>query len=196
MKKFILTIGVFIAAIYIASAQYIPTTQFGIKAGANLTNLSKTGTFNSGNELGYQVGFYSRFGDFGFVFQPEVYITSKNLSLSEKGVASEIQFTSVDIPLLVGAKIGEYSFGARFYTGPVVSFNTTQKQVFSKVAANLSQINYKDLNYGWQLGAGLDFNDASVDIRYEAGLNKQTYSPGTNTTKVNLVSVSLAYRIF
>ncbi|MEO6977485.1 MAG: outer membrane beta-barrel protein, partial [Mucilaginibacter sp.] len=78
----------------------------------------------------------------------------------------------------------------RFYTGPLVSFAINKNQSFGTAVGNATSLDYKDQNYAWIFGAGIDIRNISVDLRYEAGLSKQTY--GSSQTKVSLFSLSLA----
>lgn len=190
MKKFIFTLTICLAASYASMAQIIPSFQFGVKGGMNLTSVSKSGTFNAGNQAGYLGGIWARFGALGFNVQPEVYVTGKNVTVD--GI--ERKFTSVDVPVLVGTKIGAFGFGGRFYTGPVVSFAINKDQDYNAAAGSITNLDYKNQNYAWQIGAGVDIRSISVDLRYEAGLSKQSY--GAGSTKINLFNLSLAYKLF
>lgn len=190
MKKLIFTLTICIATACVSSAQILPSFQFGVKGGANLTSLSKNGTFNSSNQAGYLGGLWMRFGALGFNFQPEAYVTSKNVTVD----GYQAKFTSVDVPLLFGGKVGAFGFGARFYTGPVVSFAINKDQNYGNAATSIAHLNYHDQNYAWQIGTGIDIRSLSVDLRYEAGLSKQDY--GSNSTKINLFNLSLAYKLF
>ena len=190
MKKILLILTVVFATAFTSKAQVIPSFAFGIKGGMNLTSISKTGIFDASNQAGYLGGVWARFGALGFNFQPEAYVTGKNVTVD--GVKQK--FTSVDVPLLFGGKIGALGFGARFYTGPLVSFAINKDQNYSSAAGNIAHLNYKDQNYAWNVGAGIDLRSLSVDLRYEAGLSKQDY--GTGSTKINLFNLSLAYKLF
>jgi len=191
MKKLILTLTICFATVYLCSAQLLPSFQFGVKGGVNLTNLSRSGVFNSSNQAGYLGGIWMRFGALGVNFQPEAYITSKDVTVE----GNTSKFTSVDVPLLVGAKVGAFGLGARFYTGPVVSFTINKDQTLSSAATSIYQLEYQNQNYAWQLGAGMDIRKISVDLRYEQSLSSQQYS-GTNSARINLFNLSLAYKIF
>lgn len=193
MKKAILTIWC-LAIGYIASAQILPSFQFGVKGGVNLASLSKSGAFNTSNRAGYLGGVWARFGGLGFNFQPEAYVTGKNVDITDNGTTIKAKFTSIDVPLLFGGKIGAFGLGGRFYTGPLVSFAINKDQSISGAASNITRLNYKNQNYAWQFGAGLDIRNLSVDLRYEAGLSSQTY--GSGSTKINLFNLSLGYRLF
>ena len=194
MKKLVLTLIICLSINYISSAQLIPKFQFGAKGGVNLTSLSKTGSLNASNRAGYLGGIWMRFGALGFNFQPEAYVTSKNVTINDSGTETQAKFTSIDVPLLLGGKIGAFGFGARFYTGPVVSFAINKNQTYSSAASSITKLDYKDQNYAWQIGTGVDLKSLSVDLRYEAGLSKQSY--GAGSTRVNLFNLSLGYKLF
>ncbi|HEY8784233.1 MAG TPA: porin family protein [Mucilaginibacter sp.] len=195
MKKFILTLIISVTVFSFASAQLIPSFQFGAKAGLNLSSLQSTAgsTFNTSNRAGYLAGFWARFGALGFNFQPEMYLTSKNVDVSSNGVETTAKFTSIDVPLLFGGKIGAFGIGGRFYTGPLISFAIDKSQSFGGAASNVFSLNYKDQNFAWQFGAGIDIKKISIDLRYEAGITKQDY--GSGQTRINLFNLSLAYSL-
>jgi len=197
MKKIVLSLFIITSVIFTAQSQILPSVQFGLKGGLNLASVSSSAssTFSSNNQAGYLGGVWARFGALGFNFQPEVYITRKSTDVTSAstGVETKANFTSIDVPLLLGAKIGALGIGGRFYTGPVVSFAINKNQSLAGASQALYSMNYKDQNFAWQFGAGLDIKAISFDLRYEAGLTSQTYQ-GT-TTKLNLFSLSVAYRL-
>jgi hypothetical protein len=195
MKKLILTLTIIAATYSFASAQLIPSFQFGVKAGANFSNLSANGNnFNSSNQAGYLGGIWARFGALGFNFQPEAYITGKNIDIMTDGGETKAKFTSLDVPLLFGSKIGAFGFGARIYTGPVVSFAINKDQSFSGAVDKAVALNYQDQNFAWQGGIGIDIRQISFDARYEAGITKQDYNGGQ--TRVSVFSLAMAVKIF
>ncbi len=192
MKKLILTLITITAVFTFASAQVIPSFQLGIKGGVNFASLSSSAgsTFSTSNRAGYLGGLWARVGALGFNFQPELYVTGKNVQITDNGTEVNAKFTSIDVPLLFGGKIGAFGFGGRFYTGPLVSFAINKSQSFGSAVGNATSLDYKDQNYAWVFGAGIDIKNISVDLRYEAGLSKQTY--GSSQTKVSLFNLSLA----
>ena len=197
MKKILFTLLICMAVATVTKAQIIPNFQFGLKGGVNLTSLAtNTTTFNSSNRAGYLGGVWARFGALGFNFQPELYLTGKNVQIDNgSGDVTDAKFTSIDLPLLVGGKIGAFGFGGRFYTGPLASFAINKDQNFGGAAANAVKLDYNDANFAWQVGAGVDIRSLSIDLRYEAGLTKQKYGINSHT-RVNLFNLSLAYTLF
>jgi hypothetical protein len=196
MKKLILSTIILAASVSFASAQLLPTFQFGIKGGANLSNLSSQGNnFSSDNRAGYLGGIWARFGAVGFNFQPEVYVTGKDVNIYDNaGNETRAKFTSLDVPLLFGTKIGAFGFGGRIYTGPMVSFAINKDQTFTGAVDKATSLDYQNQNFAWQFGAGLDIQRISVDIRYEAGITKQKYND--DHTRVSLFNLTLAYSLF
>jgi hypothetical protein len=195
MKKFIFSI-LFVCSTCVAFAQIVPSFQLGIKGGVNLSKFNTTNTFSSDNQAGYYGGVWARIGAAGIHLQPELYLSGKNTTLvNDAGQENKVKFTSLDLPILVGTKIGAAGIGARLNTGPVVSFILNEDQKFSQAASNVYNGNFKDQAFAWQFGAGLDVRSLSIDLRYELGLSKLNTS-GYPETKLNIFTLGLAYKLF
>jgi hypothetical protein len=201
MKKIILLLTISLFFTCFASAQILPSFQFGIKAGANFSTFPQYGPYENKSEPGYIGGVWARVGALGLNFQPEMYVTSKNVNITYTGgnqtTVNPARFTSVDIPLLVGTKIGALGLGARFYGGPVISFAINKNQSFGNDIGRASRLDFNDQNYALQIGAGVDIKKLSIDLRYEAGINKVAYGPDEHShTRLNLFNLTIAYSIF
>jgi hypothetical protein len=195
MKKLILS-AFFICFSAIAFGQVLPSFQFGIKGGTNLSKLTTDNTLSSDNRSGYYAGVWARIGAAGIHFQPELYLAGKNTTLTnDAGLENKVKFTSVDVPLLIGTKIGAAGVGLRLNTGPVVSFILDDKQSFGDATGNVFRGDFKNQAVAWQFGAGFDFGKLGLDLRYEAGLSKIGKS-GYDDTKLNLFTLGLALRLF
>jgi hypothetical protein len=195
MKKIILS-ALFISFNLAAFSQVLPSFQFGLKAGANLSKLSTENTFSSDNKAGYYAGLWARIGAAGIHLQPELYLSGKNTTLkAASGEENKVNFTSLDVPVLVGTKIGAAGVGIRLNTGPVVSFVLSDDQSFGNAASNIFNGDFKGQNFAWQFGAGLDVGKLGLDLRYEAGLSK-IGKDGYEDTKLSLFTFGLAYRLF
>jgi len=202
MKKLILTIiiGVFFTGFVSAQTSYLPDFQAGIKTGADYSMFPSPDGAHNKNEFGYIGGGWARFGGKGFFFQPELYLKSSSLMVTQVAddhtFINNARFLNGDVPLLVGEKMGNANAGFRFYTGPVISYALAKRQAFTN-ATLTSDLNYHDLNYEWQLGIGADVKQFSFDIRYEAGLNKVAYGTSTTLhTRLNMVNITISYSLF
>lgn len=184
-------------ACFFASAQVLPSFQFGLKAGANLSKFDTENTFSSENRAGFYGGVWARIGAAGVHFQPELYLSGKktNLVSDATGEINKVTFTSLDVPLLIGTKIGAAGVGVRLNTGPVFSLILDDKQSFGQAAGNIFRADFKNQALAWQFGAALDIKKLSIDARYELGLSKINKS-GYPDTKLNLFTIGLGYRIF
>lgn len=195
MKKIFLAV-LFAGFNLAAFSQVLPSFQLGVKAGTNLSKLSTENTFSSDNRAGYYAGLWARIGAAGIHLQPELYLSGKNTTLkAENGEENKVKFTSLDVPILVGTKIGAAGIGLRLNTGPVVSFILDDEQSFRDAASEAFKGNFKGQNIAWQFGAGLDIKNLGVDLRYEAGLSK-IGKDGYDDTKLGLFTLGLAYRLF
>jgi hypothetical protein len=197
MKKLLLTLGIFLAITAVSKAQILPKVQVGIKGGVNLSSLSNSsGTFSADNRAGYLGGIWARFGALGFNFQPELYVTSKNVDINNSNTkVGSAKFTSIDVPLLLGGKIGAFGLGGRFYAGPLLSFAINKDNSFGSAVGGATRFDYKSSNFALTAGAGIDISKISIDLRYEAGLTKQNYFDGSTNykTRVSLFNLSLGY---
>lgn len=195
MKKLILS-ALFVCFNLVAFSQVLPSFQLGLKAGANLSKLSTENTFSSDNRTGYYAGIWTRIGAAGIHLQPELYLSGKNTTLkANSGEENKVKFTSLDVPVLVGTKLGAAGVGLRLNTGPVVSFILDDKQSFGQAAGSVFKGDFKGQNFAWQFGAGVDIGNLGLDLRYEAGLSK-IGKDGYNDTKLSLFTFGLAYRLF
>src|SRR5476651_338268 len=103
MKKLTLSIAILLITTICASAQVLPSFQFGIKGGVNLSQFSTNGTFNSDNRAGYLAGFWARIGAAGLNVQPEVYYASKMATITNSAnEQNKVTINSIDVPVLVG----------------------------------------------------------------------------------------------
>lgn len=193
MKKITLSLAILLATTFFASAQVLPSFQFGIKGGVNLSQFSTSGTFNSENRAGYLAGFWARIGAAGLNVQPEIYYASKMATITNAAnEQNKVTINSIDVPVLVGLKFGALGIGGRVATGPMASFIIGNDQSLGNAASSIGSLNFKNQAYAWQFGAGLDVMKLSVDLRYELGLTDLS----STGQKLNLFNVSLAYRLF
>lgn len=196
MKKILPALLLICGSVATANAQLLPGVEIGLKGALNFTKFkSDNKYFNSDNKAGYQAGLYGRVGVLGFHVQPEIYITGKNTkAISNDGTEStDVKFTSVDIPVLLGKRFGLGPLGARINTGPVFSFAIDENQ--SKTTDYLDPSKYKKNTTSWAFGAGVDVSSLRIDLRYELGLNS-VQKDQTAKTKINMWSIGLGYRLF
>ena len=200
MKKIFLIAGLLLMGSVVAMAQ-LPSFTLGLKGGVNYSQLNSESDVTDKNSiLGYQFGVWTRIGGAGFYLQPEAYLGSKGgkspivfqTGGNEVEANGEVKFTTLDVPVLIGTKIGTNKLNLRFMAGPVVSFivdkNTNVDEAFESLQ------DYNDQALGLQAGTGVDLGNLSVDLRYEAGLSNISKSSKYDQ-KQNLFHLSLGFKL-
>jgi hypothetical protein len=202
MKKIILFTCLLVITGITAMAQTSKFT-FGIKGGVNYSNLkTKDDLTDEKNIMGYQAGIFSRVGGAGIYFQPELYLGTKgneftSLDMSSRmiDVKGKIKFTTLDLPLLVGTKIGSNKLNLRFMGGPIVSFIIDENNTLGSAYNSLSDFgNYKKQTLGFQAGSGIDLGNLTFDVRYESGLSNVSQSEKYSQQQ-NLFHLSLGLKL-
>ncbi len=198
MKKYFILLCLFTATVFVANAQLLPTFQFGVKAGLNFSNLKSEdgGWLDASTRTGYQAGVWARIGGAGIHFQPELYVTGKSseAKLVDRDEKGKVTFTSLDLPLLLGTRIGLGPAGLRIQAGPVVSF-VMDKNIGESLRQVTEFSEYKNQAWAVTGGLGLDISNFRADVRYEHGLSELSKNDNA-PQKVNLWTVGIGYRLF
>ncbi|MBS0009861.1 MAG: PorT family protein [Bacteroidales bacterium] len=172
MKKLILILFAVILSTG-AFAQF----SWGLKVGASSNNFNLE-SVQSGSQYtieaakeaswGFHGGAFVRVSMLGLMIQPElVFSMVENNMLVDDGTVEEIKsqkFNKLDIPVLLGAKLGPI----RIMAGPAASVMISSTSDLIDNADNI----YKSATFGYQAGIGVDlFKKLCIDVRYEGGLN-------------------------
>ena len=179
----------------------------GIRGGVNFSTLKTDNTQSVGanfqqsldTKTGYVGGVYARIGSKIFI-QPELIFSAKGGSVNFlKNGSSQtiaIDYTNIDIPLLVGVKFAPL----RLYAGPMASFTVSNKGLDEAIKTYSSDLgkSFKNASYGYQAGGGIDIGALSVDLRYEGSLSEVAGLNSANinfSQKANLWQLTLGLRI-
>ncbi|MCL7988852.1 PorT family protein [Sphingobacterium sp. lm-10] len=192
MKKRILSLFVALATFATAHAQLLPTFDLGLKAGMNFSSLRSNGNyFDSDSRAGFLAGAWGRVGMLGLHLQPEVYYSSKNTTIMAEGESQNLRFSTIDVPVLLGTKIGLGPIGARIQAGPIFSF------IFDKdnVTRFDRDVNFRDNFAAIAGGVGVDISKLSLDLRYEHGLGNLNRGGG-DRQRLNLWTLALGFQVF
>ncbi|MCF8379810.1 MAG: PorT family protein [Bacteroidales bacterium] len=187
MKKLFLLFGIAFLSLGISSAQFF---SYGIKGGVNysklqfddISNISTSGMdYNLLEDNAFQsfhFGIMTRLNIMNMYIQPELYFnTSGGKVLVQELDASggvtvenikQVKFSKIDLPLLLGFKIGPMRINA----GPVASAVLSEKNEITEVIPELESLS-KVFTIGYQAGVGIDIlKFLTLDYRYEGGLSK------------------------
>jgi len=153
--------------------------------GMNFSNVSKTPDRASTQaKIGGQIGASLMIGN-RFHLNPGIAYftrTTEYVYSDSPELNTDLVVNGVSIPLLVGYRFvdptTEPVLNFRLYAGPSLMFLT--KKEFSGNVEN-ETVNWKDSQWGGQVGAGLDIFIFFVDLSYEFGLT-DTFDGGENNT--------------
>jgi hypothetical protein len=180
MKKLIFILVASFFMVQVADAQLF---KWGIKGGLGFSSISisditgiqgSQGAYDlvTGDGVaGYHLGVQTRIKIAMIYVQPELYWNAGggSIKLIEDGGASEllnVKFNRIDIPVLVGAKLGP----VRLNIGPMASLVLGEDNDFSVLEADAAL--YKEtFTWAWQGGLGVDISKFSIDVRYEGPLS-------------------------
>lgn len=196
MRSIISILVLFVAASL--SAQ----SGFGVKGG--LTYNADDGLFKSVDQayqskgegsMGYNIGVYKRIALTGLYVQPEVmYVNYKSKFEDSARKDYEVTYKRIDVPVSVGTTVLKMGY---VQAGPVLSYYFDDKIDVNE----LSNVKQDEIALAFQLGAGVELNNLSLNLRYDFPLgDRETEWVRDNDFNFNtestpkLLHVSLGYR--
>lgn len=181
--------------------------EFGIKGGANLSNLYTDDVDDNNVLWGFNAGLYAAFPIADNIFiQPEILYTTKGAELEYKSVGLEgtgkFKLNYIEVPLLVRFNVTpNFNIHAGGYASYLVNAKVTGKGDL-EFDEELDADDLERFDAGLSAGVGIDFNPISVGIRYNYGLTtigKEREILGTKYTfpdaKNSNLSLYLAYKL-
>lgn len=184
MKRLIIIALIVIPFTMVSNAQ----VKFGLKAGITSTSISvndlivvdDTGLndllVKGGNsKVGIQGGLMARITILKLYVQPELLFTSTGgeVEVTEYSTGNPIttienqKFNKIDIPIMVGYKIGPL----RLQAGSIASIVVSNKSVLEDYTNYEEEFN--GATWGYQAGLGLDIGKKlTIDVKYEGSLSK------------------------
>ncbi len=184
MKKLLsyVTYFILINAAFITDSQAQKTTHFGIQAGLSGAGIYDT-DFDTESRIGFLAGFYLNYQISGspFSIQPEVLYAQKGLETDR----DSYKIDYIEIPILARLNFFNYSKLLPYvFFGPHISFKVNadtppivvyDSAVIPDTPAVQNSINEGDVNstdFGITIGAGINFGNFDLGMRYAAGLTK------------------------
>jgi len=179
MKKLTTTI----ALITLISINGLAQIKIGARLGlltSSLNTLDFTTTDNtikyqslSNLMVGVQGGLLVQVKISGMFIQPELLLTStggqvevSNLVNNTSSISNQ-QFTKLDLPVLVGLKLGPLRLGI----GPVGSVILNKPSEALNFSGSSINSKYNNATLGYQAGVGLDLWKIAIDFKYEGNLS-------------------------
>jgi hypothetical protein len=200
MKKIIASLLV----IFFAANVHAQSIEAGVKAGINVSTLSKAPNLGDANSTtGFVFGGFVRTGAAGFFIQPEILLTQRRGVFTDDSTKLTVTntLTYLDVPLLFGYKVAVFRFSA----GPNFQFLMGANQSVSAASLkdpNFSKDNFNAATVGFQLGVGINLGKINLDARYDGSIGDlgktittQSGQQINYSTRANMFQLTLGYRI-
>ena len=204
MKK----ITLLLAAVMMSAVMY-GQFHIGPQIGYTTSNLTTNGTdIQSSMHNNFLVGVFARIGNKVYL-QPELnYITQGNtFQFSHGTIQQKVDLKSIQVPLSLGFQLLNLKVvKLRVFAGVAANF-VVNKDVSPAEGVNvtgdyLTADNFKNANYQYQFGAGVDVLMLTLDVKYYGGISDFTngsmaYSGSSiSSAKANAFVVTLGWKIF
>lgn len=196
MKKIAFIFVLLVGVGFTAQAQFT----LGIKGGLSSSGVDVKNAKNTVNQLkdsdnivGYHLGAFTRVKVSNFFLQPEAYFSTSGGKLEQADIQNntveevKARFNRLDVPLLVGVNFLKI---ARVQAGPVASV-----LVGSKIGDQRIKDYLDEADWGFQVGAGLDISNFTLDVRYENINREYTNQNSTFDLSNQQVIVSLGIKL-
>jgi hypothetical protein len=176
MKKLLLLTGLAITMAYSAHSQIKigvrgAVTSSTIEADKIQTTNYSLETIND-SKIGFQIGLISQVQIQKFFIQPELLLSTSGGAVRVSDLrdgtsqVKDQRFTKIDIPVLLGGKMGPLRLGV----GPVASMVIKSKSELNDI--DEFDDKFKSATFGYQVGAGLDIWKLAFDVKYEGNLSR------------------------
>jgi len=184
MKKsliLIITSILLVCTLYTSGfAQRINAPRFGVKGGANFSNLYTRDSDKNNVLAGFNLGLFSKIPiTESFAFQPEIYYTTKGAKVTYNNAfingTALFNLNYIEVPILLVINLTDnFSIHAGPYAAYLVSGkvkNESNGTMFD-FEENINADDYNRFDAGVEGGASLDFKSVSFGARYSYGLTK------------------------
>lgn len=120
---------------------------------------------------GFHFGIWARLKISGFYIQPEVSFNSSKVEYKFTKINTTLDsvrnetFRNLDIPLMVGTKLGSFRINA----GPVAHIRISGTSDLTNTAGYAEK--FKSSTWGYQAGIGFDAGKVGIDLRYEGNFD-------------------------
>ncbi|HET6255099.1 MAG TPA: porin family protein [Puia sp.] len=159
---------------------------FGIKGGANISNINGSGVSGTNSLVGFNAGVYLHLPlAHHLSLQPEVMYSGQGFKVSSGGLTTDEHENYINVPVLL-----KYTHvtGLFIETGPQIGFLATAKAVTNGTDFN-NKSSFNSADFSWVLGVGLKVpaTPVSIDARYNFGVSNILTNNGSSGESSNSV---------
>lgn len=214
MKNLILAF-IAIIALIVATPTFAQV-KFGLKGGLNLTNmLAKDNNENLSKDykvkMGFHLGATATFSiSKKFGLESGILFSTKGFKAESLNIKRTVHVNYLELPILAVYKIDlgranllihagpyfGYALSGKLKTDkPVLGPNNNAKEEDLKIGTDKLKDDIRPLDWGLNIGTGVEINNITVGIQYGAGIaNISAYTDNKTVIKNSAFYVSLGYK--
>jgi|AntRauTorckE5430_2_1112549.scaffolds.fasta_scaffold01922_5 hypothetical protein len=185
MTKKICLLALLVFTLNSVDAQDIFKYGFRFGGGTTAINGTPQDVFNGTDSLkmtlgssnfGIHVGGFARVTLGNVFIQPEILFNTKGHEYTVYGLQGNVlqvledRFTTIDVPIIVGYKFSSLRFQAGAIGSMTLTNTNDMVNYFQEQEDLVSTL--QGLNWGWQVGLGLDISKFMIDIKYEGNFQR------------------------
>lgn len=176
--KYLLITGLFCYTSQTAFGQMNDGARFGFVAGINGANLYDDARANDKKtRIGYTAGIFGQFPIVKgrFSIRPELLFSAKGATYDfTNNFRTEVKLSYIELPLSVQWHIfGFLNVHAGMYASLLADSEGKLKDANGNALSfNFDKSNYSNIDYGYQLGTGLDLGSLGIHFRVSRGLKE------------------------
>jgi len=170
--------------------------ELGIRVGANFANVSGIEDINTSSKFNMTVGVFAviHFGNFGL--NPEVIYEGRGFKYEESGVTLKQKLSYITVPVY----LNYYLLNEKLYiqAGPYFGFLMNADLGVSGslgILAGDNKDQFKSVDYGLGVGAGVNLGRFDVGLRYNLGLGNIAEESGDSSIKNRVLNVHMGFKI-
>jgi hypothetical protein len=152
---------------------------FGLKGGANISNVNGSDVSGTNSLVGFNVGAYLKLPVTGHLaIQPELVYSGQGFKETTSGVTATQHENYINIPVLLKYHI----MGVFVETGPQAGFLVSAKVSQQGVSID-DKASFNSADFSWVFGAGvkIPMTPISLDARYNLGLSNIINNGGSSS---------------
>jgi hypothetical protein len=170
---------------------------FGIKGGANISNVNGSDVSGTNSLVGFNAGAYLKLPvTKHLTIQPEFDYSGQGFKVTNSGVTTTQHENYIDIPVLLKYHVA----GVFIETGPQAGFLVSAKASQQGVSLD-DKASYNSAEFSWVFGAGvkIPMTPISLDARYNFGLSNifsSSQTPDNGTVHNGTFQIGIMINLF
>ena len=185
--------------------------KFGVKGGLNYANMldknnNRTYSDDYQAKIGFNLGVTAEYSiSEKFAIEPGLLFSTKGYKLENSGITGSVNLNYLEVPINAIYKIEFSNAKILIIAGPYLGYAVSGKMKASEPVLGVNEdskeqkvvigTDIKPLDFGLNIGAGVEIKDITVSLQYGYGLaNLSIHSESETELKNRVLGISIGYK--